>query len=167
MRGVPMQPEDARVRDEVVEDLIDVLRRFTVESDVFVDVFARTHGLGRNDLNAIMWISTGTRTGRPMTAGELAGKLGIGPPATTALVDRLEGAGHVRRVRDPNDRRKITIEMQPTALELAVAFFAPLGRLMTEALAGLPPDELRRTTEIVRRLTDAVTEARHAAVRSS
>lgn len=150
-------------RAEVVDDLIRALQLFTVEADVFVDVFARAHGLGRSDLNAIMWVSAGTRSGRPITAGELAVKLGLGPPATTALVDRLENAGHVRRTRDTRDRRKITIVMQPTALELAMAFFQPLGQRMTGAVADLPAEELRRAAAVVRRLITAVTEARDAA----
>ena len=42
-------------------ELVTALQAFTVESDVFVEVFARAHGLGRSDMNAIMWISTGVR----------------------------------------------------------------------------------------------------------
>ena len=157
-------PDEAN-RVEEFDDLIDALRRFTVESDVFVEVFARRHRLGRSDLNAIMWISTGEQSGRPMTAGELAGRLGLGPPATTALVDRLEAAGHVRRTRDPQDRRKVTIVMQPPALEVASEFFVPLGRLMTRALEGTSPEEMRQATAIVRRLITAVTEARDEAAK--
>src|SRR5690349_23375182 len=100
MLVVPSQPD----RQLAMDELIDALRLFTVESDVFVDVFARAHSLGRSDLNAIMWISEGTRSGHPVTAGELATRLGLGAPATTGLVDRLESAGHVRRERDPQDR---------------------------------------------------------------
>lgn len=162
-----MQPGPDPSRAEAMDDLIDALRLFTVESDVFVEVFGRSHGLGRSDLNAIMWISAGTQTGHPVTAGELAVRLGLGPPATTALVDRLEAAGHVRRTRDPRDRRKVTIAMQPPALDVARAYFEPLGRLMGAALADTEPDELRRTTAIVRRLVAAVTAARHAATGTS
>lgn len=154
-------PDPARA--DILADLIKALQLFTVETDVFVDVFARAHGLGRSDLNAIMWVSTGTRSGQPVTAGELAVKLGLGPPATTALVDRLERAGHVRRTRDARDRRRITIEMQPTALELAVAFFEPLRDLMTEAVADTDSEDLQRAAAIVRRLLTAVTAAREAA----
>src|SRR3954469_4880751 len=110
MVHVSTQPADPR-RAEILEDLIDALRLFTVESDVFVDVFARAHNLGRNDLNAIMWISAGTQSGRPGTVGELGARRGVVPPAVTALVDRLETAGHVRRTRDPGDRRRVTVEM--------------------------------------------------------
>src|SRR5688572_13349378 len=122
MPGVSEQPFADLPRPEAVQDLIESLQRFTVESDVFVDVFARAHGLGRSDLNAIMWISTGTAGGAALSTGELATKLGLGAPATSALVDRLEAAGHVLRSRDPADRRRVTISMQAPALELARAF---------------------------------------------
>ena len=130
-----------------------------------MDVFARAHHLGRNDLNAIMWISEGTRSGHPVTAGELAGRLGLGAPATTGLVDRLENAGHVRRERDPNDRRKVTIVMQPTAQQLATDFFVPLGRLMHETVADVGVPDLQRAAAVVRLLITAVTGARVAAAR--
>jgi DNA-binding MarR family transcriptional regulator len=158
MSSVPRQPE----RDPVMADLVDALRLFTVESDVFVDVFARAHGLGRSDLNAIMWISTGAADGHPVTVGELAGRLGLGAPATTALVDRLEAAGHVRRTRDPHDRRRVTVTMRRPALALATQYFVPLGRRMADAVEGFTPDELRTTAAVVRRLAAAVTAARTA-----
>jgi DNA-binding MarR family transcriptional regulator len=163
MAGVPGQPFRDAERAEVVDDLIDALRLFTVESDVFVDVFARAHRLSRNDLNAVMWISQGSRTGRPITSGELAARLGLGAPATTGLVDRLENAGHVRRERDPHDRRKVTIVMQPQALQLAMDFFVPLGRLMHDTVADIGTEELRRVTTVIRRMITAVTTARNAA----
>jgi DNA-binding MarR family transcriptional regulator len=163
MAGVPTPPHADSDRAEALEDLIDALRLFTVESDVFVDVFARAHNLGRNDLNAIMWISEGTRSGHPLTAGELAARLGLGAPATTGLVDRLENAGHVRRERDPHDRRKVTIVMQPPALQVAMEFFVPLGRLMADTVADVSAPDLQRTAEVVRLLISAVTAARNAA----
>lgn len=163
---MPTQPSRDAERADVVDDLIDALRLFTVESDVFVDVFARAHGLGRNDLNAIMWISEGTRSGHPITSGQLAARLGLGAPATTGLVDRLESAGHVRRERDPADRRKVTIVMCPPALQLAMDFFVPLGRLMHETVADVSAEDLQRVTAVIRRMIGAVTTARDAAVAS-
>ncbi len=141
-------------------DLVRALQAFTVESDVFVEVFARAHGLGRTDMNAIMWISTGARAGNPVTVGELASRLGLGAPATSALVDRLEAVGHVERTRDPNDRRRVTIAMQPQALELASAYFQPLGRAMAGAVAELGDEDLRTAAEVVNRLIAAVVEVR-------
>jgi len=153
-------PRAGRGPEPLVEELIAALREFTVESDVFVEVFAGAHGLGRSDLNAIMWISDGSGRGSRMTIGQLAGKLGLGRPAATALIDRLEASGHVRRARDSRDRRKVTLEVEPRALALAVAFFQPLGILMHGAVSDVPATHLTHTLSVVRRMTDAVVRAR-------
>jgi DNA-binding MarR family transcriptional regulator len=155
--------EDEAVRAEAFDDLVDALRVFTVESDVFVDVFARAHRLGRSHLNAIMWISASAQQGHPLTAGELAGRLGLGAPATTALIDRLESAGHVVRSRDPHDRRKVTLSMQDKALQLAMQFFAPLGAHMAGAVAERPTSDLQLASSVIRQMTGAVVAARQAA----
>ena len=154
-----MVSQEARAgpeRDAAVEDLTDALRVFTVEVDVFVDGFARAHGLGRNELNAIMWVAEGTAVGHPVTAGELAARLGLGPPAVTALVDRLEGAGHVRRARNQADRRRVTVQMEERAGRLAEEYFAPLGHRMAEAVADVTTADLVLAANIIRRLTGAV-----------
>ncbi|GAA0529593.1 MarR family transcriptional regulator [Paractinoplanes ferrugineus] len=142
-----------------MSELIDALRTYNVESDVFIDGFARAHSLGRSDLNAIMWISVGSGSGEPITVGELAQRLRLSPAAATALVDRLENVGHVRRYRDPSDRRRVTVQMSETAMRVAQAFFVPLGGRMHEAAEQFTPEELARTAQIVRTLTAAVTAA--------
>ena len=47
---------------------------------------------------------------KSMSAGQLANESGLTTGAVTAVIDRLEAAGYVRRFRDPVDRRKIWIE---------------------------------------------------------
>ncbi|MEM1344756.1 MAG: MarR family transcriptional regulator [Pseudomonadota bacterium] len=44
-------------------------------------------------------------------AGEIATRLHLGNNALTPLLDRLEAAGFVRRVRDPQDRRRLSIHL--------------------------------------------------------
>ncbi|WP_191841394.1 MarR family winged helix-turn-helix transcriptional regulator [Catellatospora chokoriensis] len=159
MREQTGPPERVAALDEVAR----ALQVSAVESDVFVDVFARAHHLGRSDLNAIMWIAASAEQGRPLTAGELAGRLGLGASATTSLIDRLEAVGHVERVRDPRDRRRLTLSMNDTALAMARDFFQPLGRRMAEALTDLPTEDLLVAAEVIRRMTGAIVASREAA----
>lgn len=140
-------------------DLIDALRRFSVESDMLVDRFAGMHRLGRTDLNAIMWITYGDRAGAPLTVGQLATHLGLGGPAATALVDRLEAVGHVVRTRDSRDRRRVTLSMQESAYKLALEFFAPVGRFMAIAAEGHTEAELASAAAIVASMREAVMTA--------
>ncbi|WP_238016010.1 MarR family transcriptional regulator [Dactylosporangium sp. AC04546] len=136
--------------------LIDLLRRFNVEADRFIDVFTRAHGLHRTDMNAIahIWRST-----EPLTPGELAKRLSLSPAATTALIGRLERAGHVGRVGDTEDRRRVHLEMLPSARALALAFFTPLGEQLRGAFAEFSDAELAVTERVLARVLTATTNA--------
>ncbi|MDI1464057.1 MarR family transcriptional regulator [Catellatospora sp. KI3] len=157
------QPEPPAERPAALAELISALRESSVESDVFVDVFARAHRLGRSDLNAVMWITSAAQEGTPLTAGELAARLGLGAPATTSLIDRLEASGHVERTRDPHDRRRVTLAMKPSALLMAYDFFQPLGARIETALTDLPTADLLVAAAVLRRMTAAIVESREAA----
>ena len=52
-----------------------------------------------------------------LSAGQLAESMGLSSGAMTNRLDRLEQAGLVRRVDDPNDRRAVLVE--PTEAGLA------------------------------------------------
>ena len=49
----------------------------------------------------------------PITAGELARRVGLTSGAITGVIDRLERDGWVRRRDDPADRRRVVVEMLP------------------------------------------------------
>jgi DNA-binding MarR family transcriptional regulator len=133
----------------VVDELIDLLRRFNVEADRFVDVFVRAHGLHRTDMNAIAHIWRAAQEREPLTPGELARRLSLSPAATTALLVRLERGGHVERRPDPEDRRRVHLDIQPKARELAAECFAPLGVHMRQAFAQFTPDELDISAQVI------------------
>src|SRR6188472_276823 len=44
-----------------------------------------------------------------LTAGQLADEAGLTTGAITAVIDRLEERGYVRRVADPADRRRVLV----------------------------------------------------------
>src|SRR5215207_4595182 len=69
-----------------------------------------------------------------ITAGELAERTGLTTGAITGVIDRLEGAALVRRVRDSHDRRRIVLELVANAEHerLLTQLYEPLGRGITE-----------------------------------
>ncbi|MFB7940557.1 MarR family winged helix-turn-helix transcriptional regulator [Streptomyces sp. NPDC127049] len=84
----------------------------------------------------------------PPRMADLAARLEVVPRAVTSLVDGLEGAGRVRRVPDPANRRVIRIELtdegRATLRELRSArraaaedILAPLTVDQREVLGGL------------------------------
>jgi len=58
-----------------------------------------------------------------LSAGQLANQSGLTTGAVTAVIDRLEAAGYVRRNRDPLDRRKIWIEPTDHTVKLVEIIF--------------------------------------------
>ena len=63
----------------------------------------------------------------PMTPSGLRRHLGLTSGAVTACVDRLERAGHIRRVRESADRRVVHLRYEPDARAAARSYFRPLA----------------------------------------
>jgi DNA-binding MarR family transcriptional regulator len=76
----------------------------------------------------------------PLTGKNLAGLIGLTSGAITGVADRLEAAGFVERVRDPEDRRRWELRPIPGRQAEVAALFAPLGTAMAE-LAGRYEDQ--------------------------
>ncbi len=115
--------------------------------------FAERHSMHPTDWAALLAVVHGDRVGRPLTPGDLGERLGISSGATTAVVDRLERAGHVLRVRDDRDRRRLTLHRAESATALLSAFSGPLDTAMDNIVVGYSDGELA----VVRRfLGDAI-----------
>jgi DNA-binding MarR family transcriptional regulator len=119
-----------------------LLRRLAVEQDAVGDRFATEHGLGRTDVRALVAIMDAARAGRALTAGALGEAVDLSSASVTALVDRLERVGHVRRSRDPGDRRRVVLEASDTAMAAGRSFFGALQRDLVAAMDGYDDEEL-------------------------
>lgn len=76
------------------------------------------------------------------TAGQLANLMGLTTGTFTAILNRLEKAGLVRRERDPDDGRRVIVRLAPAAkgTQATSTLFASLGNGW-EALAAQYDDE--------------------------
>ena len=105
-------------------ELALLLRRLTVELDAVGQRFADLHGLNRTDVRALVAIMDAARGGESLTAGAAGRRPSTCSSASvTALVDRLERVGHVRRVRDADDRRRVALEMSDSAMAAGAEHF--------------------------------------------
>ncbi|MDH2425642.1 MarR family winged helix-turn-helix transcriptional regulator [Sphaerisporangium sp. TRM90804] len=116
------------------------LRRMTAEFNRIAHEFAGHHGLHPTDVQALIKIFDAPS---PITPSRLRAELNLTSGAVTACLDRLERAGHIRRVRDVHDRRVVHLHYLDAAKELAATFFRPLGRSTDNALRRFSPEELR------------------------
>lgn len=107
-------------------EIVHLLRAVAVELGRHSARFAQRHGLHPTDVRALIALMDASRAGEKTTAGRLGAALGLNSAGTTALVDRLERAGHVRRVRGAGDRRKVVVEVEQRAVALGREHFGPL-----------------------------------------
>ena len=119
-----------------------LLRRLSVELDAVGQRFATLHGLGRTDVRALVAIMDAARRGEALTAGALGQAVDLSSASVTALVDRLERVGHVRRVRDPEDRRRVALEISESAMVAGGQFLGALNRDLLDAMARYSDEEL-------------------------
>src|SRR5919206_1424840 len=106
---------------EIFEQLVDEVRRSQNATDRFDQAVADSIGVNRTDMRCMDVIQ---REG-PVTAGRLAEATGLTTGAITTVLDRLERAGHARRVRDARDRRRVLVEMTPAARSAVSDYYAP------------------------------------------
>lgn len=138
--------------DDMVDELLGLLHRTSEGMTRLGQRMAEASRSHPTDLAAISLLARGR--GR-LTLGELGGELGLSKAATTNLVDRLEEAGHVHRVRDTTDRRRWHLDVTPAAHDLAASVLRDfLGRTRA-ALTDYRPDELA----VVQRFLIDVAEA--------
>jgi DNA-binding MarR family transcriptional regulator len=95
-----------------------------------------------------------------LTAGELARLTSLTTGAITGVIDRLEDAGFARRTRVPGDRRKVRIEIVPSALARVVPLYEPMRRAALRALRRYRVDELELLLDFLTRARDAAVAAR-------
>ncbi|MEU9016232.1 MarR family transcriptional regulator [Actinomadura sp. NPDC048394] len=79
----------------------------------------------------------------PQTPGRLAELMGITTGgAITAVIDRLEKAGYVKRTRDPDDRRRVIVELVPENVARFGEYFEPIARVFRERLASYSDEQI-------------------------
>jgi DNA-binding MarR family transcriptional regulator len=91
---------------------------------------------------------------------DLAGHLRLAPATLTPVLDALEGAGAVTRVRDGTDRRVVRVSITGPGRER----YAEAAAAVTTAVAGLPapsPDQAALIRAHLLDLLDALDQAGH------
>ena len=142
--------------DPARQELALLLRRLTVELDAVGQRFADLHGLNRTDVRALVAVMDAARRGEALTAGRLGEAVELRSASVTALVDRLERVGHLRRVRDTEDRRRVTLEMSPEAMAAGAEFFGGLQRDLGGAMQGYGDEELAVVRRFLTEMTDVI-----------
>ncbi|WP_211749007.1 MarR family transcriptional regulator [Paenibacillus sp. Marseille-Q4541] len=106
---------------------------------------ASSLGLYNNDFISVDIL----REKGPTTAGELSKITGLATGSITALIDRLEKVGYVRRENDPNDRRRVIIVPQYEEKEEVINTYIPLHNAMVKLASSYTEEELALITQFL------------------
>jgi DNA-binding MarR family transcriptional regulator len=123
--------------------------------DQFEDAAAAYFGVNRTAMRCMDVLD---RVGQ-LTPGEIAVQTGLTSGAVTAMLDRLERQGLVRRLPDPSDRRRVLVELTDEAKQVAAEIYEPLVGEMAQ-FERYTDDELRLITDFTRLATQTL--RRHA-----
>lgn len=134
-------------REQLLRALDEMVRKVGAQSVLISDLVATRVGLNSTDLECLdlLYLSGAT------TAGALARHTGLTTGATTAVIDRLERAGFVRRRRDGGDRRRVLVEVVPSGASRIQPLYARLGARMAELNTQYTDDQLATIVDYLSR----------------
>ena len=136
-------------RDRLLVALDEAIRKVGAQAVLISDLVATRVGINSTDLECLDLL----QLNGPITAGQMSTRSGLTTGATTAMIDRLERAGYIRRRRDSGDRRVVVVEV----LEHCGSHIAPLYQPIQKDLEKLHARYSNRELEIVvRYLTEAL-----------
>ncbi len=108
-----LPPSDSNSRKDLTQQLQFLGQMVNTEIAFFHQLTATQNGLSITESKAIsILMQEGS-----MTAGELAKRLSLTSGAVTNVLDRMDKGGFLKRVSDPNDRRKVIVEINPSKLK--------------------------------------------------
>ena len=125
---------------------MDEFRAYGGTFTEFSHRFASWLGLHSTDATALMEITAAEEKGTPLSPARLGERISLTSGATTALLNRLEKAGHIVRTRENADRRVVTLHSSAHVQDLADEFFGPLAVRLDAMMAKYPA----RTAQSIR-----------------
>jgi DNA-binding MarR family transcriptional regulator len=133
--------------------LLEAVRELYGAMDRFDGHAAQVLGVDRTAVRAINLMEQG-----PVSPGHVGQQLGLSSGAVTALLQRLQQAGHIVRV-DTEDGRRRDAQLTGNGRRAAHREFERLGRSIATQFAGEPAAQLLGLTVAMRQLTEAFDRA--------
>lgn len=140
---------DNRLNSALLESLTHRLQRYGMRSVLFQQNMAQKIGVSHTDLKSAEILN---ETG-PITAGKLSKITGLSTGSVTALINRLEKSGYVKRERDQLDGRKVMIMPIPERQEQIKSHYQSLSMATKELCSAYNEQELILINQFVEEIT--------------
>lgn len=137
-------------RDDLIARIQGDFQRTSGQSAMLSQVIADKVGISSSDLECMGLLEQDGA----MTAGRLAELTGLTSGAITRMIDRLESAKYVRRRGDPNDRRRVVVELNPARQREFERFYGPLASDSQALLQAYSEDELEVVARVLAQMVE-------------
>ena len=146
--------------DALRQAVSEIGREVSARTILMHQAIAEKVGVSLTELKCLDYVSRGTL----VTAGQLAEITGLTTGAITAMIDRLERAGLVRRERSSDDRRKVFICPAEEAFgDFFQEIYGPLAQAAANLAAQYSEEQLEliyeytlRSIQLVREQTERI-----------
>jgi DNA-binding MarR family transcriptional regulator len=123
--------------EELIAAIGSAIMRWQDATALYDEEVGARLGLSMSERHALACLAHGPRPAR-----DLAEAAHLTRAATTALIDRLEERGLVRRTPDTEDRRQVLVSMTPKAQRATATYYGPIAGEGAALLAGFSRAEL-------------------------
>lgn len=123
--------------------------------EALVAGIARRYGLSHAALNALAVIEG---TGGPIPAGEVSARMHITTGTMTTVLDTLERKGYVRRLADPDDRRRVLVDITPSAQPVLDKMLPEVQQVAKIVMGILDDETLQSLLDTLAAITASVDE---------
>lgn len=134
--------------DSLETGIVRSLRRIIRAVGLYSRELLRRRNLTTSQLATLRQLA---RHGR-LSAGEVARGISVSQATITGVLDRLERRGLVTRSRDPQDRRRVVIELTEAGTEAVATSPPPLHERFILRLAELPEAERQEIHLVLERI---------------
>lgn len=145
----PTSSESRRelLRERVGMGMLDMLRR----AEEIRDLAAKREGLHSTDFACIAYLA---ELSGPVNAKSIVSRLGLKSGSGTALLDRLEKAGYVHRLPNPDDRRGVLIELDRAAAAEPIERYRQMQDSYRCVTNGFTDEELAVVARFLEKMGD-------------
>jgi DNA-binding MarR family transcriptional regulator len=142
--------------NEIQAKMIMALRHYGGTHNELTRAFAKSLGLHHSDAAALVEIIFASDRHDPISPAKLSSCIGLSRAATSALLDRLEAAGHVTRVRSTTDKRRVTLHNTPAVQAHAEKFFVRISEEVSTMMAPYSEQLLQECMKFVLDFSEAI-----------
>jgi DNA-binding MarR family transcriptional regulator len=138
------QSKSSGAKASLIDELGGMIVRYQDATQRYDEAVGEVHGLGPAERLCLSLLHAG-----PQSASAIARQVRLTPAAVTALIDRLESRGFVRRKADAGDRRKVLVEMAEAATAVVRDAYLPMQEAGVTLLEKYTEAELRLFARIL------------------